>query len=244
MFQAFTVSLIASLATGFGAVILLVFKRITMRVYDVMIGFSAGVMASAAVFSLIIPGIEHGGLWRVVIGFVCGAMIVFAFDMRLPELFRLIGREPPERLVHQGLLMAGTVTLHNIPEGFAVGAGFASGEPGLGIILAIAIALQNVPEGTAVATPLLAAGVSRGKSVLLATLSGIVEPLAALVGYALVSYQAGFLPLGLGFAAGAMMYAVSHDLLPESHSHGSELPATFSFLIGFLLLLVLHYTIG
>lgn len=244
MLQAFVASLIASIATGLGAVILLVFKRITMRVYDVMIGFSAGVMASASVFSLIIPGIEQGGLWRVVVGFACGTIIVFIFDMRLPELFRAMGRECPDRLTHQGLLMAGTVTLHNIPEGFAVGAGFASGEPGLGIILAIAIALQDVPEGTAVATPLLCAGVSRTKSVILATLSGFVEPLAALVGFALVKHQVGFLPFGLGFAAGAMMYAVSHDLLPESHSHGYELPATFSFLIGFLLLLILHYTIG
>jgi ZIP family zinc transporter len=244
MLEAFTASLIASLATGLGAVILLVFKRVTMRVYDVMIGFSAGVMASAAVFSLIIPGIEQGGLWRVVIGFVAGALIIFVFDIHLPELFKRAGQEQPDRLVRQGLLMAGTVTLHNIPEGFAIGAGYASGEPGLGLILAIAIALQDVPEGTAVAAPLMAGGANPYKSVLLATASGFIEPFAALAGYALVKYQAGFLPFGLGFAAGAMLYAVSHDLLPESHSHGFELPATWSFLIGFLLLLILHYTVG
>lgn len=243
MLEAFTASFIAALATGLGAAVLLVFKRVSMRAFDSMVGFAAGIMASAAVFSLIVPGIEAGGLWRVMAGFVAGALIVFAFDVRLPELFRKAGQPPPSRFVHQGLLMAGTIALHNIPEGFAVGAGYASGQPGLGLILAVAIALQNVPEGTAVAAPLVAGGVRRSRSVLLATVSGLMEPIAAVAGFALIQYVGGFLPFALGLAAGAMLYAVSHDLLPESHSHGFELAATWSFLLGFLLMLALHYTL-
>ena len=244
MLQAFTASLIASLATGLGAVILLIFKKITMRVYDVMIGFAAGVMTAASIFGLIIPGIELGGLWRVVAGFAVGAMVVYLFDMRLPELFLRAGQPPPCRFVHQGTLMAGTIALHNIPEGFAVGAGYASGHPGLGVFLAIAIALQNIPEGTAVAVPLIAGGVSRKKSILLATASGLMEPIAAVVGFALIRYIGALLPAALGFAAGAMLYAVSHDLLPESHSHGFETAATWSFLAGFIALLIIQYTLG
>ena len=244
MLQAFTASFIAALATGFGAVVPLFFKHVPMKVFDTMIGFSAGVMASAAVISLIIPGIEEAGPWYVIVGFVMGALIVFMFDMRLPELFRRAGQPPPSRFVHQGLLMAGTIALHNIPEGFAVGAGYASGQPGLGLILALAIGLQNIPEGTAVAVPLIAGGVNRRRSVLLATVSGLMEPVAAIIGFVLIRHVGGFLPIALGLAAGAMLYAVSHDLLPESHSHGYELHATFSFLFGFLLMLVLHYTLG
>lgn len=243
MLQAFTASLLAGLATGLGAGILLISKRIPMRAFDTMIGFSAGVMASAAVFSLIIPGIEEGGLWRVIAGFVVGAFVVYSFDIHLPELFRRAGQPPPSRFVHQGLLMAGTIALHNIPEGFAVGAGYASGQPALGLTLAIAIALQNIPEGTAVAAPLVAGGVRRRRSVLLATASGLMEPVAAVAGFALIQYIGGFLPFALGLAAGAMLYAVSHDLLPESHSHGYETSATWSFLVGFLLMLVLHFTL-
>ena len=244
MFQAFTASLIAGLATGLGAVMLLAFKRIPMRVFDTMIGFASGVMAAASIFGLIIPGVAAGGLWRVIGGFLAGALIVFAFDMHLPELFRKAGRPPLSRFVHQGLLMAGTIALHNIPEGFAVGAGYASGRPGLGLFLALAIGLQNIPEGTAVAAPLIAGGVRRRRSVLLATLSGLMEPIAAVAGFALVRYVGSLLPAALGFAAGAMLYAVSHDLLPESHSHGYETWATWSFLIGFLLMLALHYSLG
>ena len=244
MLDALIASLIAGLATGIGALILLAFKHIPMRVFDTMIGFSAGVMTSASIFSLIIPGIETGGLWPVIGGFVVGALVVFAFDMRLPELFQKAGQPPPSKFVHQGFLMAGTIALHNIPEGFAVGAGYASGQPGLGLILAIAIGLQNIPEGTAVAAPLVAGGIQRRKSVLLATASGLMEPIAAVAGFMLIQYIGGILPFALGLAAGAMLYAVSHDLLPESHSHGFELNATFSFLFGFLLMLVLHYTLG
>lgn len=244
MFEAFIASLVAGLATGLGAAVLLVFKRVSMRVFDGMIGFAAGVMAAAAVFGLIIPGIEEGGLWAVLGGFVVGALIVYSFDMHLPELFRRAGQPPPCRFVHQGLLMAGTIALHNIPEGFAVGAGYASSKPGLGLILAVAIALQNIPEGLAVAAPLVAGGVSRWKSFLLGTTSGLMEPVAAVLGFVLIQYIGGMLPFALGLAAGAMLYAVSHDLLPESHSHGYELAATWSYLIGFLTLIVLHYTLG
>jgi ZIP family zinc transporter len=244
MLEAFTASLIAGLATGLGAAILLVFKRVSMRVFDTMIGFSAGVMASASIFGLIIPAIELGGLWRVVIGFLVGAIVVHMFDMRLPELFRKAGQPPPSRLVHQGYLMAGTIALHNVPEGFAVGAGYASGHPGLGLFLALAIALQNIPEGTAVAAPLIAGGIRRRRSVLLATLSGLIEPVAAVAGFALVNHATTLLPSALGFAAGAMFFAVSHDLLPESHNHGHETLATWSFLIGFLSMLVLDQLMG
>jgi len=244
MLEAFTASLIAGLATGLGAAALLLFRRVSMRMFDSMIGFAAGMMTSASILGLIRPGIDAGGLWRVVIGFLVGALIVFAFDMHLPELFRKAGQPPPSRFVHQGFLMAGTIALHNIPEGFAVGTGYASGKPGLGLILALAIALQNIPEGTAVAAPLIAGGVRRGRSVLLATASGLMEPVAAVAGFALVRYVAGMLPFAFGLAAGAMLYAISHDLLPESHSHGYELAATWSFLFGFLVFLVFQYKLG
>ena len=244
MLEAFIASAIAGLATGLGAAVLLAFKRLSMRMFDSMIGFAAGVMTSASIFGLIRPGIESNGFWPMVTGFLVGALIVFWFDMHLPELFRKAGQPPPSRFVHQGFLMAGTIALHNIPEGFAIGAGYASGKPGLGLILALAIALQNIPEGTAVAAPLLAGGVRRRRALLLATVSGLIEPIAAIGGFACVQYLVGALPFAFGLAAGAMLYAVSHDLLPESHSHGYELAATWSFLLGFLVFLMLDHTLG
>lgn len=214
-----------------------------MRVFDTMVGFSAGVMGAASVFGLLMPGIAAGGLVPVATGFFAGALVIHLFDMHLPKLFLKAGQPPPCRFVHQGFLMAGTIALHNIPEGFAVGAGFASDEPGLGAFLALAIALQNIPEGTAVATPLVAGGVRRRRAVMLATASGLMEPIAAVVGFMLIRHITWLLPPALGFAAGAMLYAVSHDLLPESHSHGYETLATWSFLLGFMALIVIHYSL-
>lgn len=232
-------------ATGLGGLVLLAFRQPSDRLLDGLLGFTAGVMLAAAAFSLLVPGIEAGGVAEVLVGFAFGSAFIAVLDELAPHAharFRERGRAAAEEARdaerRAGLLLT-ALTIHNIPEGLAVGLAFAAGGPALGVPLAVAIGIQNVPEGFAAAAPLLTAGVSRGKAAAVAAATGAVEPVAALLSFAAFDLVDALLPAGLGFAAGAMLYVVVDELVPESQVRGNERPATLGLLGGFALLLVL-----
>lgn len=242
--QAFLLSLVAGLATGIGGVIAIALRKIGHAVNDFLLGFSAGVMASVATFGLLHKAMDSGGLPITIVGIVAGCLMLYALDRYLPHLHETFQMDMANVLAYRrGWLIAIAITLHNVPEGLAVATGYASA-PSLGLLLAVAIALHNIPEGIAVAVPFRLAGLSRWRCFWYATASGLAEPLAALAGVLLLGVVTEFIPLALAFAGGAMLYVVSDELIPESHSHGYEHQATFGFTMGFILVLILMRVIG
>ena len=236
--------LAAGAATSVGALGLLVFRRPSERVLDALLGFTAGIMLAATVFSLLVPALERGGLAEVLFGFALGGGTIALLDAFVPHLhtrFLERGRElagaEPEAL-RRSLLLLAAMTIHNVPEGLAVGVAFAAGGADLGVPIAIAIGIQNVPEGFAAATPLLGSG-SPSAAAALAAVTGVVEPPAAFSALAAFGVVSVLLPAGLAFAAGAMAYVVVDELIPESHARGYEREASLALLVGFALMTAL-----
>jgi ZIP family zinc transporter len=237
------------LATGLGGVALLAFRRPSATVLDSLLGFTAGVMLAATAFSLLVPALERGSLGQVLAGFALGCGFIAMLDLLIPHAhtrFRERGRPAAEELAarDRASLVLAALTIHNVPEGLAVGVAFAAGGPDLGVPLAIAIGIQNVPEGFAAAAPLLATGTSPRAAVGIAVSTGLVEPLAALAAFAAFELAGGLLAGALAFAAGAMLYVVVDELVPESHGHGHERAASLSLLIGFALMMALDNAFG
>ena len=242
--------LIAGLATGIGAVPVLFFVK-TVRPFTsaMMLGFGAGVMLAATSFSLIIPGIEaagrqgHEGLAGsgiVASGMMLGAIGLLAANRYLPHEHFIKGLEGiATRRLGRVWLFVLAITLHNFPEGLAVGVGFGGGFVSNGTSLAVGIALQNLPEGLAVALALAEIGYSRGRAFLVALLTGLVEPVGALLGVIAVAFSEALLPWGMGFAAGAMLFVISNEIIPESHREGRGLAGTVGVVVGFLLMMIL-----
>ena len=232
-------SLVAGLATGAGALPVLFTKKISDRLLDVLLGFSAGVMLAATSFSLIVPAIDLSGPWVAVIGLALGAVVLHLIDRFIPHFHPILGAEgPPSRLSKVWLLVL-AITIHNFPEGLAVGVSFGGGDVSAGLVIAMAIGLQNMPEGLAVALPLVREGYSRPKALWYGTLTGLVEPVGGLLGVALVSIFHPILPWALAFAAGAMLFVVSDEMIPESHRRGFEREATFGLITGFVIMMLL-----
>ena len=237
--NAFLLSLVAGLASGVGGLSVVLYRDLGMKTYDALLGFAAGVMTAVATLGLIDRALSQGSTLTTLGGIVFGALVLFALDRYLPHEHEHLPFECVDPLAYRrGLLLFTAMTLHNIPEGLAVGTSYTA-QPSLGILLTIAIALHNIPEGIAVAGPFKACGMSSRRALGWAILSGLVEPVAALIGAAFVSLVVGLVPFSLAFAGGAMLYVVSDELIPESHSHGYEHQATFGFVAGFLVLLVL-----
>lgn len=237
-------SLVAGLATGAGAVPVLFRPRPSPKLTDGMLGFAAGVMLAATFFSLLVPAIEAGGPWRAVAGFLLGVMFLVVADRLTPHLHFLHGREGPGSRLGKVWLFAFAVTIHNFPEGLAVGVGFGAGDVARALALAIGIGLQNIPEGLAVALPLVGEGYSRRKAFLIATATGLAEPIAGVLGAAAVTAAAGILPYALAFAAGAMLYVISDEIIPESHRRGHEFWATGGLILGFVVMMLLDTLLG
>ena len=234
-------SLVAGLATGVGALPVLFTRKVSDRLLDVMLGFSAGVMLAATSFSLIVPAIDLSGPWVAVLGIVLGALVLHLIDRFIPHFHPAFGAEGPSSKLSRVWLFVIAITIHNFPEGLAVGVSFGSGDTTAGLVVAMAIGLQNMPEGLAVALPLLREGYSRRKSLWYGTLTGLVEPVGGLLGVALVSIFHPILPWALAFAAGAMLFVVSDELIPESHRKGFEREATFGLKAGFVVMMLLDY---
>ena len=210
-------------------------------------GFAAGVMSAAAVFSMILPAMRQneGGWLIVTLGFMLGAAMIAGVDALMCRVRRIQNASDSAR---KRLMMVAAITLHNIPEGMAVGLAFAlagvQGGLAAAAVLALGIGVQNLPEGLAVALALRSAGVSRLKAVLIAAATGIFEPFGSLLGVGLSSGLAFSYPIGLGFAAGAMLFVVSQEVIPETHRNGHQTPATVGLMAGFALMMVLDTTLG
>ncbi len=239
MRAALIASLLAGLATGLGGVVVALLPSIPRRVYDALLGFSAGVMLAAGSITLLGPALHQNGVFMVALGLAVGALLVFHLELAVPHLEPHFAPQlsgPAKRL---GFLMAAALTLHHLPEGLAVGVSFAGGASRLGIIVAVAIALQNIPEGLAVAMPLRAAGFSRTRAVVWATCSGLAEPLAAAVGVGFVRVLGPMVPFALSLAAGAMIFVASDQLIPESRQQPEAKAPSLGLIFGFLLVSVL-----
>lgn len=243
------VSLLAGSATGVGALPILVTSSFSHRVYDAALGLAAGIMFGAAVFALIVPAMEIGSLSEVLVGILLGGPFLLVANRSIPHVHLLInGRktaEPDAEIApedadttRRALLIGGSITIHNVPEGLAIGIAFGSGLEGVGIALAIAIAIQNVPDGFAMAVPASKTGLSDAKTILYTTLSGgVPEPIAAVAGFALVALVTQLFPLAAGFAAGTMIAVIFREMIPQSHGHGYADEATLTFLSGFAIML-------
>ncbi|MCS7096312.1 MAG: ZIP family metal transporter [Nitrososphaerota archaeon] len=238
IYLGFTASLIAGLATGVGAFPIFFKSKFSDDTLDVMLGFAAGVMLAAAVFSLLVPAVELGGTWVTIISLIMGAVLVHSIDQLVPHLHPVAGPEgPPSRLSRLWLFII-AMSIHNFPEGLAVG--ISSGDMAAISAVAGAIGLQNAPEGLAVALPLLREKCSKGKSIGYATLTGLVEPIGGLIGAILVSLSHSILPWGLAFAAGAMLFVIIDEMIPESHKKGFGRKATFGLIGGFSIMMLLN----
>lgn len=257
--QALGGGLVAALATALGTVPVMFSQRMSERTQDTLFGFGAGVMLAACVFSLIMPGMEAvrsqgigGGSNYAAAGLtgaaiLLGAGAMMGIDRMLPHEHFIKGREGMDietaRKLQRTWLFVFAIALHNFPEGLAIGVGYASNGMA-GNALATGIAIQDVPEGLVVAVALLSAGYSRKISVILAILTGLVEPIGAVIGAAVVSTSLGLLPWGLGFAAGAMLFVISHEIIPESHRKGHETFATGGLMLGFVLMMFMDTALG
>jgi len=247
----FFASILAGLATGVGALPALFFKNISRNLFNSMLGAAAGVMLAATAFSLLVPGITYGnliwpgkGIYVVSIGMLIGAAFLHYADRQLPHVhFDSISDVQLSSLKKVWLFII-AITIHNFPEGMSVGVSFGSGEMKNGVVLAIAIALQNIPEGLAVALPLVGLGYNKWKAVGIATLTGLVEPVGGLLGITMVTVFQPILPIAMGFAAGAMLFVISEEIIPETHSNGRSRYATFALMIGFIIMMVLDNMLG
>lgn len=247
-------SVAASLGTGAGALPVLAFRRVSLRAQDVLQSVAAGIMLAATTFSLVAPGVEAGaarfgrpvlGALAVAASALAGAGTILFLHRRSPHEHFVTGPDGPASVrLRRTWLFVIAITLHNFPEGLSVGVGFGGGDVANGVELTLAILLQNLPEGFVVALGLLAAGYRPSTSVLVLFGTGFVETVGGLAGAAAVSLSASVLPWSLGFAAGAMLFVVSHEVVPETHRNGHELEATFGLLGGFLLMVVLGAALG
>lgn len=242
----FFASIVAGLATGVGALPALFMTRISERLFNSLLGAAAGVMLAATAFSLLVPGIDYGnqiwpdqGLWIVSIGMIIGALFLHLADRKLPHLhFESVNQDGLDTLQKISLFII-AITIHNFPEGMSVGVSYGSGDMDNGLVLAIAIALQNIPEGLAVALPLVGLGYDKWRAVGIATLTGLVEPVGGLLGITMVTLFASVLPVAMGFAAGAMLFVISEEIIPETHAKGRSRIATFALMGGFIVMMIL-----
>jgi len=232
-------SLLAGLATGVGGLLVFFVRRVSDKFLDASLGFAAGVMLAASAFSLIVPALEIGGVWRVVLGIVLGAVFLVYAERFTPHIHRIAGTRGPATHLSRLWLFILAITIHNLPEGLAVGVGFGEGDVRAGAVLAIGIGLQNVPEGLAVALPLLREGNTKLKAFLIALFTGLVEPMGGFLGISVVSMGKFLLPYGLAFAAGAMLFVISEEIIPETHSRGNDREATIGVIAGFLIMMIL-----
>ena len=237
-------------ATVFGALIGFVFKKVSHRFSDIVLAFAAGVMLAAAVLGLILPSLEYGGEWGLLItvaGIFVGAVCLNLIDKLVPHLHKLVG---PDAETHHNanlskvLLFVAAIAIHNLPEGIAAGVGFGSGDTAQALLIAGGIALQNIPEGMVIIGPMLAAGVSPGKTFVCAMLTGLVEVIGTLIGYFAVSVSTIVLPFALAFAGGTMLYVISDEMIPETHAHGCQRGATYALLVGFCVMLISDVLLG
>lgn len=237
-------SLGAGLATGIGALPALLVRAPSERLSDAMLGFAAGIMIAASMFGLLVPAFRLGGIPTTVLGSILGVAFLDRANLLIPHLHRLRGAEGPPVALRRVWLLLLAMVIHNIPEGLAVGISFGEEDSTAGLTIAIGIGLQNIPEGLAIAFPMVREGYSRWRAVIYATLTGLVEPVIGLLGLTLVTAAKSLLPIGLAFAAAAMLFVVFNEIVPESHRRGHQRETTFSTLLGILVMVTLAYLVS
>jgi ZIP family zinc transporter len=246
--QAFVATTGTYVLTAIGTLPVLFFRSAPRRLMDAMMGFAAGVMVAASCWSLLVPAIERGGVTAAALGLLAGAAFLFFADQILPHLHGEFPDEAkaegPRVAWQRSALLMLAMTLHNFPEGMAVGVSFGGGDRGAATALAIGIGLQNIPEGLAIALPLRYGGMSRGRAFFWGQLSAVVEPAAGVLGAVLVLASASFLPYGMAAAAGAMLYVVVEELIPETVRSGTPDVATLGFIGGFAIMMTLDNALG
>ena len=237
-------------ATVIGALIGFVFKNISHKFSDIVLSFAAGVMLAAAVIGLVLPSIDYGGKYGIIItvaGVFVGAFSLNLIDKLVPHLHKLAGADPEEHHnsgLGKVLLFVTAIAIHNLPEGIAAGVGFGSGNISEALLIAGGIALQNIPEGMVIIGPMLAAGVKPRRTFLIALCTGLIEVIGTLIGYFAVTVASFILPFALAFAGGTMLYVISDEMIPETHAHGSQRGATYALLVGFCLMLVSDFLLA
>ena len=237
-------------ATVLGALIGFLFKGSSQKFSSVILSFAAGVMLAAAVLGLVLPSLEYGGKFRLLItvaGIFAGAACLNLMDKLVPHLHKMIGPEeeaPHNANLSKVLLFVAAIAIHNLPEGIAAGVGFGAGNTADALLIAGGIALQNIPEGMVIIGPMLAAGVAPRKTFLLAMATGLVEVIGTLIGYFAVSIASAILPFARAFAGGTMLYVISDEMIPETHAHGHQRGATYALLLGFCVMLLSDVLLG
>ena len=236
-------------ATVLGSIIGFALKDLSHKFSDLMLSFAAGVMLAAAVLGLIVPSMEYGGNWSIVVtvaGIFAGALCLNLIDKIVPHLHKMVG---PDIESHNNanlskvLLFVTAIGIHNLPEGIAAGVSFGSDDVSQALLIAGGIALQNIPEGIVIIGPMLAAGVTPKKTFICALITGLVEVAGTLLGYFAVRVASVILPFALAFAGGTMLYVISDEMIPETH-HGDERGATYALLVGFCVMLVSDFLLG
>lgn len=242
-------------ATVIGAIIGFIFKNISHKFSDIVLSFAAGVMLCAAILGLIVPSYEYGSkygtpiaLLVTVSGIFIGAVALNLIDKLVPHLHKLAGAELEDHSnnpkLSKVLLFVTAIAIHNLPEGIAAGVSFGSGNASEALVIAGGIALQNIPEGMVIIGPMLSSGVSKKRTFILATLTGLIEVVGTLIGYFAVSIASFILPFALAFAGGTMLYVISDEMIPETHAHGAQRGATYALLAGFCVMLISDILLG
>lgn len=224
----------------------LIFRRIPHRLNDIVLGFAAGVMLAASVLGLIAPAFETGAgsIFPALFGAFTGAGFISMLDRVVPHLHRIAGLDTETHRSNGGigktLLFVTAIALHKIPEGLATGVSFGTGSTGDALTVAGSISLQNIPEAIVIVTPLFAVGVAAGRVVCISFAIAATSVASVLTGCALANIFSGAMPFMLAAAGGAMLYVISDEMIPETHSHGYEKPATFALISGLLLVVILQ----
>ncbi len=239
------------LATIVGAGIGFIFKNISHRMQDGILGFASGVMLAASVLSLILPSLDLGGKYGIIItvaGIFIGAIFLTLIDKLVPHLHKvanttLSGDAESKNKLNKILLFVMAIAIHNFPEGIAAGVGAGSGDVANAVTIALGIAIQNIPEGMVIIAPMIASGISKKRTFVIATLTGVIEVIGTFIGYFAIAISNAILPFALAFAGGTMLFVISNEMIPETHSHGNERFSTYSLLVGFALMLVLNVII-
>lgn len=235
-------------ATIIGVLIGFIFQKVPHKFNDAILGFAGGIMLAAAVLGLILPSLEEGNVWITAIGIIVGAIFLNFADKMTPHLHHITGMDQEahsdaQNSINKVMLFVMAIAIHNLPEGIAAGVGFGSENVSNAITVALGIALQNIPEGMVLVSPLIMAGVSKWRVFLIASFTGIIEIVGTMIGFTAVSVATTILPFALAFAGGTMIYVVSDEMIPETHSHGYERMATYSLILGFITMLILNFYI-
>ena len=247
-------------ATVIGALLGFLFKNPSHKFNDMILSFAAGVMLAAAVMGLVLPSVESGTelfadggellLWHkiaalsiAVAGVFAGALVLNLIDKIVPHLHKMTGADieaHPEKSeqISKILLFVIAIGIHNLPEGIAAGVSFGTGDVGQALTVAGGIALQNIPEGMVIIAPMIASGMSRGRTFLIAMLTGIVEVIGTFIGYFAVNISSSILPFALAFAGGTMIYVIVDDIIPDTHAQNYGDKVTYAFIVGFVIMLV------